>query len=55
METNPLTDFLRDWGTSLVAGLVIPVTVMATFIALKWVAGRDSAPARCHKMRLALL
>jgi len=27
--------FLRDWGTSLVAGLVIPVTVMATFIALK--------------------
>jgi len=28
--------FLRDWGTSLVAGLVIPVTVMVTFIALKW-------------------
>jgi len=27
--------FLRDWGTSLVAGLVIPVTVMVTFIALK--------------------
>ena len=27
--------FLRDWGTSLVAGLVIPVTVMLTFIALK--------------------
>ncbi len=27
--------FLRDWGTSLVAGLVIPVTVLITFIALK--------------------
>ena len=27
--------FLRDWGTSLVAGLVIPVTVLVTFIALK--------------------
>jgi len=30
-----LVVFLRDWGTSLVAGLVIPVTVMVTFIALK--------------------
>src|SRR6202045_2930381 len=27
--------FLRDWGTSLVAGLVIPVTLLITFIALK--------------------
>jgi CzcA family heavy metal efflux pump len=27
--------FLRDWGTSIVAGLVIPVTVMVTFIVLK--------------------
>ena len=27
--------FLGDWGTSVVAGLVIPVTVMVTFIALK--------------------
>ena len=27
--------FLRDWGTSLVAGLVIPVTIAVTFIALK--------------------
>jgi multidrug efflux pump subunit AcrB len=27
--------FLRDWGTSLVAGLVIPVTVLVTFIVLK--------------------
>ena len=27
--------FLRDWGTSLVAGLVIPATVAVTFIALK--------------------
>ena len=27
--------FLRDWGTSLVAALVIPVTILVTFIALK--------------------
>src|SRR6201996_1296611 len=27
--------FLRDWGTSLVAGLVIPVTLSITFIVLK--------------------
>jgi CzcA family heavy metal efflux pump len=27
--------FLRDWGTSIVAGLVIPVTIMVTFIVLK--------------------
>ncbi|HEY6251895.1 MAG TPA: efflux RND transporter permease subunit, partial [Candidatus Angelobacter sp.] len=27
--------FLRDWGTSVVAGLVIPVTIMVTFIVLK--------------------
>ena len=30
-----LVVFLRDWGTSIVAGLVIPVTVAFTFIALK--------------------
>ncbi|HEV3511378.1 MAG TPA: efflux RND transporter permease subunit [Candidatus Sulfotelmatobacter sp.] len=30
-----LVVFLRDWGTSLVAGLVIPVTIMVTFIVLK--------------------
>jgi CzcA family heavy metal efflux pump len=30
-----LVVLLRDWGTSIVAGLVIPVTVMFTFIALK--------------------
>src|SRR6185369_5459045 len=30
-----LVIFLRDWGTSLVAGLVIPATVAVTFIALK--------------------
>jgi CzcA family heavy metal efflux pump len=30
-----LVVFLRDWGTSIVAGLVIPVTVSVTFIALK--------------------
>ena len=27
--------FLRDWGTSLVAGLVIPVTLAVTFIVLR--------------------
>ena len=27
--------FLRDWGTSLVAGLVIPSTLLLTFIVLK--------------------
>jgi CzcA family heavy metal efflux pump len=27
--------FLRDWGTSLVAGLVIPATVAVTFLILK--------------------
>ncbi len=27
--------FLRDWGTSLVAGLVIPATVAVTFITLR--------------------
>jgi len=30
-----LVVFLRDWGTSIVAALVIPVTVLVTFIALK--------------------
>ncbi len=29
--------FLRDWGTSIVAGLVIPVTLSLTFIVLKMV------------------
>ena len=27
--------FLRDWGSSLVAGLVIPITILITFIVLK--------------------
>lgn len=27
--------FLRDWGSSLVAGLVIPVTIAITFVVLK--------------------
>jgi CzcA family heavy metal efflux pump len=27
--------FLRDWGTSLVAGLVIPATIALTFIAMR--------------------
>jgi multidrug efflux pump subunit AcrB len=30
-----LVIFLRDWGTSLVAGLVIPATIAVTFIALR--------------------
>ena len=30
-----LVVFLRDWGTSIVAGMVIPITVLVTFIALK--------------------
>jgi len=30
-----LVVFLRDWGTSVVAGLVIPITLLVTFIALK--------------------
>jgi CzcA family heavy metal efflux pump len=27
--------FLRDWGTALMTGLVVPVTMMVTFIAMK--------------------
>ena len=30
-----LVVFLHDWGTSLVAGLVIPVTILITFVVLK--------------------
>ncbi len=30
-----LVVFLRDWGTSVVAGLVIPVTILFTCVALK--------------------
>jgi multidrug efflux pump subunit AcrB len=30
-----LVIFLRDWGTSVVAGLVVPATIAVTFIALK--------------------
>ena len=30
-----LVVFLHDWGTSVVAGLVIPVTVLVTFVVLK--------------------
>jgi multidrug efflux pump subunit AcrB len=30
-----LVIFLRDWGTSVVAGLMIPATIALTFIALK--------------------
>ncbi len=35
MASIILVVFLRDWGTSVVAGLVIPVTIAVTFIALK--------------------
>src|SRR5205085_1549899 len=27
--------FLRDWGTALMTGLVVPVTMVVTFIAMK--------------------
>jgi CzcA family heavy metal efflux pump len=30
-----LVVFLHDWGTSVVAGLVIPVTILITFVVLK--------------------
>jgi CzcA family heavy metal efflux pump len=30
-----LVVFLHDWGTSIVAGLVIPVTILITFVVLK--------------------
>ncbi|PYV59264.1 MAG: AcrB/AcrD/AcrF family protein, partial [Acidobacteria bacterium] len=30
-----LVVFLHDWGTSVVAGLVIPVTILVTFVILK--------------------
>ncbi len=30
-----LVVFLHDWGTSVVAGLVIPVTILVTFVVLK--------------------
>jgi CzcA family heavy metal efflux pump len=30
-----LVVFLHDWGTSVVAGLVIPVTILVTFVGLK--------------------
>ena len=28
--------FLRDWGSSFIAGMVIPITILITFIALKF-------------------
>lgn len=31
-----LVIFLRDWGTSVVAGLVIPVTILITIVVLKF-------------------
>ena len=33
-----LYGFLRNWGTTLVATLVIPVTVLVTFVAM-WIVG----------------
>jgi len=35
LSAGVLVLFLRDWGTSLVAGLVIPITILVTFIVLK--------------------
>jgi CzcA family heavy metal efflux pump len=35
LSSTVLVLFLRDWGTSLVAGLVIPVTLLITFIVLR--------------------
>jgi CzcA family heavy metal efflux pump len=35
LASTILVLFLRDWGTSLVAGLVIPATIAVTFIALR--------------------
>ena len=36
LSSAVLVLFLNDWGTSLIAGLVIPVTLFITFIVLKW-------------------
>src|SRR5581483_1035312 len=33
-----LYGFLRNWGTTIVAALVIPITVLVTFVAM-WIAG----------------
>ena len=54
--------FLRDWGSSLVAGMVIPVTIALTFVVLKllgqtfnsddagWPGGRGgTGDRRCHR------
>lgn len=35
LASTILVLFLRDWGTSVVAGMVIPVTALVTFIALR--------------------
>ena len=57
-----LVVFLHDWGSSLVAGLVIPVTILITFIVLKLLGpdlqfndpgrpgcGRRAGHRRCHR------
>jgi multidrug efflux pump subunit AcrB len=31
--------FLRDWGTSFIAGMVIPISLLVTFIVLKFLGG----------------
>jgi multidrug efflux pump subunit AcrB len=28
--------FLRDWGTSFIAGMVIPISLLVTFIVMRW-------------------
>lgn len=35
LASGVLIVFLHDWGSSLVAGLVIPITIAVTFIAIK--------------------
>src|SRR5436305_13212064 len=35
LSSNILVVFLHDWGSSVVAGLVIPITIVITFIVLK--------------------
>ena len=42
--------FLRDWGTSLVAGMVIPATLAITFIVLRLL-GRELQPDDARRPR----
>ena len=42
--------FLRDWTSSLIAGLVIPVTVAVTFVVL-WLIGAELQPDDARRAR----